>query len=412
MDAHARLYALQKVLAHSKSSAFYRQRIPDAPIESLADFRQIPLLTKDDVRSQSPFGLVCAPRERLFQYHESSGTTGTPSSVWFTKRDLAQIHQRISRCGVQFTPQDIVLIRFPYALSTISHMMHQTAQMQDACVVPADSRTTITPLPSVVRMLKQLQVSVLCCLSLNAVMIAEMAEMLGYDPKADFPYLRAICTAGEPLSPARRRLLTDIWGVPVYDNYGMTETGTIMVECEHHQAHIFDDLYHIEVLADDLTTEAAPGEIGHLVITTLQERATPMIRYLTGDRVRLIHQPCACGEPTTLHVYGRSADTLTIQGGQLDLWHLEEIVGHLPCRRFWAVAPTAAGLHYLVEQEREGVTIPTDLKAKLEQTYQIALTIELVPKGTLYDRREPMSFGMAGKPKYICTPDEITNLKA
>ena len=102
---------------------------------------------KEDLQNHSPYGFVAANKEDLLQYHESSGTTGQPISAWFSEKDLDDITTSINDCGVHFSKQDKVLIRFPYALSTISHFLHQAAQKNHACVIPADSRTTVTPMP-------------------------------------------------------------------------------------------------------------------------------------------------------------------------------------------------------------------------------------------------------------------------
>ena len=180
-------------------------------------------------------GLWLLKRKMLLQYHESSGTTGQPISAWFSEKDLDDMTTSINECGVHFSKQDKVLIRFPYALSTISHFLHQAAQKKHACVIPADSRTTVTPMPRVIELMRKLGVTVLACNPLQAIMLAEVAEIEGLHPIDDFPSLRAICTAGEPLTSYKRSLLQEIWGVPIYDNYGMTEVGTVMVECQYQQ---------------------------------------------------------------------------------------------------------------------------------------------------------------------------------
>jgi phenylacetate-CoA ligase len=404
MATSERLERINQVLRHARGSAFYRERLPGTPLRSWEEFLRLPFTTKEDLRKQSPHGLVCVPSQELLQYHESSATTGTPVSVWYSGDDLAEIQERFSEWGVGFMPGDRVLIRFPYALSTIGHFVHAAAQHKRACVIPADSRTTITPLPRVVELLRKLQVTVLATISLSAVMIAEAAEMAGFEPRRDFPHLRAICCAGEPLTQARRQLLEELWGVPVYDNYGMTETGPQAMDCREQQLHPWQGHFWMEVLDERLEKEVAPGETGYLVVTSLTRRASPLIRYLTGDRVQRLERPCGCGQTSTLRVRGRVEDLLWSQGRPLDLWELEEIVSQLPSRRFWRVNSAPDGrLHFVVERERDGDSLRPAVLSRLEEHHGVRLKVDLVPKGTLYDRKEPVSFGMTGKPIYVCT---------
>jgi phenylacetate-CoA ligase len=401
MTGLERLAAINQVLRHARGASFYRGRLPEAPLRSWEEFQRLPFTTKQHLREQSPHGLVCVPGERLLQYHESSATTGTPVSVWFTAEDLAEIREQLSRWGVGFKPGDRVLVRSPYALSTIGHLVQAAAQHRQACVIAADSKTTITPMPRVLELMKKLQVTVLASLPLVAVMLAEIAEMKGLDPRRDFPHLRALCCAGEPLTPARRQLLEQLWGVPAYDNYGMTETGPQAMDCPERQLHPWQDHFHMEVLDERLERAVAPGEVGQLVVTSLTPRATPMIRYMTGDRVRLLERPCACGQTATLQVLGRLEETLWLQGRPFDLWTLEELVSQLPCQRFWRVAPMPEGLHFVVEQEGDVRQVSAGLLERLERAYGARLRVDVVPRGTLYDRQELVSFGMEGKPLYV-----------
>lgn len=402
-----KLVVLNRVIQGSKNAPFYRARLPEVPLSTWADLKNLPLTTKDDLRRASPFDLLAVPREEVVQYHESSGTTGEPVSIWFTRDDVVYNAQQIARCGVGFCPSDIVLIRFPYALSAAAHMVHAAAQLRGACVVPAGGRTSVTPFPKVVDLMHRLGVTVLTCLSLQAVMIAEVAEMMGLKPRHDFPRLRAICAAGETLPPGRRKLLEELWGVTVYDFYGMTEIGTAVVDCEALVPHPIEDDFVFEILDDDLQSDVPTGEFGHLVVTTLKKRATPMIRYVTGDRARFVEKPCACGRTTALEIRGRQEDALHIDRVRLDLWDLDAVVSRLPCRRFWAAAPMPDGVHLVVEEETGREQLPDGLTALLEKEYRVKWRIDIVPKGTLYDRRQMFEIGLLGKPKYLYTAQEM-----
>ncbi|MFZ5634432.1 MAG: phenylacetate--CoA ligase family protein [Bacillota bacterium] len=411
MKPQEKLKALNQLLEHCKASPFYKERLPGGPLGSLEELKNIPVTTKEDLRQHSPFGLICVPRRELYQYHETFGTTGVPVSTWFTREDLRYNAREITMCGVNFNEDDTVLVRFPYSISAVAHMVHAAAQLKHACVIPVGARSTVSPFPRVVNLMQKLAVTVLACLPLQAVLIAETAEMLGLKPNRDFPHLRAVCTAGEPLSRGRRRLLEDIWGVPVYDVYGMAEIGTAVVDCEFSNPHPLEDYFIFELLDEELKTEVKPGKLGYLVITSLKKKATPIIRYFTGDRARIVEKECPCGEEFCLEIRGRREDTITVGSRVLDLWDLDEIVSNLPFRRFWVAGEAPEGLHLVVEEEKAGGDISPALVSALEKKYQMRLYIEAVPRGTLYDRSELLSVGVVGKPQYIYTAAEMVEKK-
>lgn len=410
MKPEDQLNILNQLMNHCKTAPFYRDRLPKQPLRSLEDFYRLPLVTKEDLRNNSPFGLICVPQSKLYQYHESFGTTGTPISVWLTRQDYMANAEEYANLGVNLGPNDIVMIRFPYALSTIAHIAMAAAHLCESCVVPAGARSTVSPFPRVVNLLRKLKVTVLACLPTQVILIAEAAELMGFNPKVDFPELRAICTAGEPLSPAKRKMLADIWRVPIYDNYGMTEIGAAVVDCEYGQPHPLDDYFLFEILQDDLKTHAGPGEIGFLVVTTLRRSGTPMIRYFTGDRARLVEKKCSCGKTKTLEIHGRIEHTIRVGARLFDLWDLEEIVAGLPCHRFWVVGPTPGGLQFVIENAST-MEVPPELLRRLEEIYHMKIQVRVVPKGTIYDRDELLSVGVVGKPQYIYTAQEMAKQK-
>lgn len=407
MTVAEKLTALNRTLQQCRKSRFYRDRLPARPLPSLEALQDLPLTTKADLRAASPFGLLCVPKTELCQYHESFGTTGTPVSSWFTRQDLEDNAWEVAVNGVGFAPGDIVLIRFPYAISAAAHVFHEAAKLKGACVIPASSRSTVSPFPRVITMMRRLEVTVLAGLPLQALLLAETAELGGRDPRADFPSLRAICTAGESLSPSRRNLLEELWGVPIFNYYGLTELGNVAADCRFGRLHPAEDFFLIELLRADFRTPAKPGEFGYLVITTLRRAASPVVRYLTGDRARWVPEACTCGKQGYLEVRGRDEDLLRVGDRVLDLWDLEQILSHLPCRRFWVAAPLPGGVQFVVEQEKPLDWIAPDLKKSLERKYRLSLSFQVVPKGTLYDRRELLSVGRVGKPKYVYTEEEL-----
>jgi phenylacetate-CoA ligase len=407
MDEQTTLAALNTVLQHCQKAPFYRERFSGEPLRSLAEFQRIPLATKAELRAASPFGLVCLDRSELYQYHETFWTTGPPVSVWLSKQDYLDNAAELRDWGVGFHPDDLVMVRFPYAISSIAHTVTTLAQQCGACVVPAGARSTVSPFPRIVDLLRKLPVTVLACLPLQALLIAETARLLGYDPRSDFPSLRAICTAGELLAPGRRQTVAEAWGVPVFDNYGMTEIGVAVVDCPLQRPHPQTDYFYFEILREDRQTPADPGETGLLVVTTLKRRGTPLVRYLTGDRARLVPGRCACGREMTLEIRGRTEDTVTVGGRRLDLWDIEEIVAALPHRRFWVAAADGDSLRLVVEADASETSLPPELLKNLEERFGIQLSVTVVARGSLYDRDELLAVGLVGKPQYIYTAQEM-----
>jgi len=141
MNQEEKLAALNSLLKHAQKSAFYQGRLPEKTLNSLTELRGLPLTTKDELRRCSPYDLLCVPRQELFQYHETFGTTGSPISIWYTKEDFLRSSQNLAYWGVNFGRDDLVLIRFPYAIATIAHLVHAAAQCRGAFVIPASSLT-------------------------------------------------------------------------------------------------------------------------------------------------------------------------------------------------------------------------------------------------------------------------------
>jgi phenylacetate-CoA ligase len=347
-------------------------------------------------------------RAELLEYHESFGTTGPPVSTWFTGQDLRENAAATAEWGVGFREDDTVMVRFPYAISLVAHAVHAAAQLKGACVIPAGARSTVSPFPRVVELMRKLDVTVLACLPLQALLIAETAEVLGLDPRRGFPSLRAICTAGEPLPKGRRGLLEEIWGKPLFDNYGLTETGVVALDCARGRLHPLLDRFILEVL-DDNMQPVKPGKAGWLAITSLRMRATPLLRFLTGDRARLVKEACLCGGEYALEIRGRKEAMIAVGARTFDLWDLDGIVARLPHRRFWAAGPIPGGLRFVVENDAEdgADAAAPDPAGRLEEEYRVKLRIDLVPRGSLYDRGDLLAVHPVGKPRYIYTAEEM-----
>jgi phenylacetate-CoA ligase len=347
----------QHQLAHSLSwaarSSFYRSRfVSKAPPSTFADLAGLPLTSKQDLREAYPFGLLAVSKERLATYHESSGTAGTPTASYYTAEDWLDLAERFARKSIGILPTDTFLIRTPYALLLTGHLAHAAGRLAGATVVPGDNRSLAMPYSRVIRVLRDLGVTITWSVPTECLIWAAAARAAGLDPCTDFPALRGLFVGGEPLTTARRRRLSRLWGVPVIEEYGSTETGSLAGECPAGRLHLWADRAIFEVYNPHTGRSSSEGR-GHLVVTTLYREAMPLIRYNLEDTVEVSYSSCDCGwELPSVQVLGRSAFGYPIGGILVTQHQLEEIVFGLPDEYevlFWRARAEASVLRIQIE---------------------------------------------------------------
>ena len=391
----------------AKKSPFYSERLKSIKISRVSDVISLPVTTKDDLRSNSPFGLLSVSHNKLSEYHESFGTTGVPVSSWLTKSDFDNYVDQVNRCGVEFNEKDVVLVRFPYAISVPAHIVHAAARRKGACVIPASSRTFISPHTRVIKLMQKLKATIFASLPFEAILLYETARLLGHDPKKDFKTLRAICVAGELLTQSKKELIERLWNCKVYNLYGTTETGNLAATCKKGNLHISSDHFFLEVL-NPKTLEPLPlGETGILVVTTLTREAMPLIRYNLGDMGRLFSSDvCSCKSiyPVLQH-FGRIDEAICYGQRFLPLGVLEEEILRFSERfksNFWIIILLKDRI--LVKIESENPKAKIDLKNplfELQSEIGVAINFELVPKGGLFAREKLLQVNPVIKPKYM-----------
>lgn len=321
---------LPDALARAARSPFYRRRFGTRVPRTRADLADQPVTTKQDLRDGYPFDLLAVEPAELATYHESSGTAGTPTPSFYTERDWEDLAERFARKSVGILPTDTFLVRTPYALMLTGHLAHAAGRLCGATVVPADNRSLAMPCSRVVRVLHDLQVSLTWSVATECLLWAAAATRRGWDPRADFPGLRALFTGGEALSPLRRDRIGRLWGVPVVEEYGSTETGSLAGQCPVGNLHPWADRVLFEVRDPDTGTFAIEGR-GRLVVTTLYREAMPLVRYDLEDTVEIRGEDCACGWGLpTIRVYGRAAFGHRVGNARVTQNDLEEAVFSLP----------------------------------------------------------------------------------
>jgi phenylacetate-CoA ligase len=328
----------------------HRSRMQEAGIEprdvrSLEDLGRLPFTLKSDLRDHYPFGLFARPRASLARLHASSGTTGKPTVVGYTLKDIgtwASLMARSLACaGVR--PGDVVHNAYGYGLFTGGLGAHYGAERLGATVVPMSGGSTERQ----VLLIRDFGARVLCATPSYALNIAEVAEREGVDLRAGS--LEIGIFGAEPWSEAMRREVEARLGIKAVDIYGLSEImgPGVAVECEAQDGlHGWEDHFIFEIIDPDTGRAVPEGKSGELVITTLTKQALPMIRYRTRDITRLARGRCACGRTHARlqRITGRNDDMLIIRGVNVYPSQIEAVLIGLE-----GLAP-----HYQLVVERRG----------------------------------------------------------
>ncbi|MGP4039126.1 phenylacetate--CoA ligase family protein [Gracilibacillus sp. D59] len=392
----------QEMYKRIQKSPLYKRKLADhtANRMELDQIKTLPLTTKKDLREAGIFGHLAVDRKEIAQYHESTGTTGVPSASWFTQEDLQIGGRQLKECGVRLTSDDLVLIRFPYAMALPAFLMQHAAWQTGAGVVPASGRTVVTPYPRVLNLLKDLSVTVMAGLPREMELLAEVARLGGAKPSKDFPALRAICVAGELMSDKRRKHIEKLWNVPVFNMYGSTETANIATMCEYGNMHIVEQDFFVEVLNENGSNYVEEGKRGFATITTLSHKGSPLLRYFNEDIISVEQGLCDCGrDGAKLVHYGRSKDRIRFGNTVLDAMDIQESVYSLsPAPDAWKVIEQEEGLHFLLDSHDSQKWSEENIRSFLSSRLKVPVTVEII---TMIDRIGLMDNTPSLKPVYI-----------
>ena len=298
----------------------YRQKMQERgiipeDINSLEDLKMLPFTTKQDLRDNYPYDMFAVPLEEIIRIHASSGTTGKPTVVGYTRRDIANWAELVARCLTMGGGQrdSVVQISYGYGLFTGGLGFHYGAEKLGAVVIPTSGGNTRRQ----VMLMKDLKTEILACTPSYALCIIETLEEMGI--KRDELNLKSGIFGAEPWSDNMRKELEEKLGIKALDIYGLSEVigPGVACECIEQQGlHIFEDFFIPEII-DPVTEEPLPeGEKGELVITTIDKEGLPVIRYRTRDITSLSYEPCACGRTHARigKLLGRTDDMLIIRG--------------------------------------------------------------------------------------------------
>ena len=312
---------------------FYQQKFtelnlrPD-DVRSLEDLRRLPFTTSDDLRAHYPDGLLAVPPEEPVRLHTSSGTTGKPKALLFSRKDIDNAAELVARSLVMtgLTNRDVFQNMMSYGMFTGGLMMHYGAEKVGCLVIPSGPGTSERQL----MLMQDFRTTATHILPSYALYFAGFLEQRGIDPRRDLAWRKAFIGA-EPYTEETRRKIEQALGLEVFNSYGLTEMNGpgVAFECrEQCGMHLWEDHFLLEII-DPQTGEPLPeGERGELVLTTLRREAMPILRYRTRDITRLLPEPCPCGRTHRRldRIMGRSDDMLIVRGVNIFPQQIERIL--------------------------------------------------------------------------------------
>jgi len=360
--AALQLHRLRETVARVSEVPFYKGIFaqegitPDA-IRSMDDLRRLPFTTKEDLRQHYPLGFLATPRAKVARIHGSSGTTGKPTFVAYTRRDIetwSGLCARFLWAG-GLRPHHMVQVAFGYGLFTGGFGLHYGIERVGAGVVPAAAGNTHRQ----IMLMQDLAAEVLICTPSYALNIAEVCRDEGIDPRS-LP-LKYGHFGGETWTEDMRAEIESSLGIEAFNNYGLSEVigPGVSGECEARGGmHIQEDHFIVECVDPETLEPVDDFSYGELVFTSLTKEAMPIIRYRTRDIAALDTCPCACGRTTARmnRVVGRTDDMLIIRGANVFPSQIEEAL-----LRVEGTAP-----HYLIEVDRPGALDELTVRVEVE----------------------------------------------
>ena len=305
---------LQQTLQRCMCIPFYKQRFAEIglkpeDIHTLDDLQKIPFTTKQDLREHYPFGLSAVPLEKVVRLHSSSGTTGTPTVILHTQHDLDEWANAVARClyMVGLRKGDIFQNSSGYGMFTGGLGFQYGAERLGMLTVPAAAGNTKRQ----IKFITDFGTTALHAIPSYAGRLYEVMEEMGIDPRRDTK-LRTLIIGAEPHSDEQRRRIEDMLGVKAYNSFGMSEMcgPGVAFECpEQNGLHIWEDYYIVEIVNPDTLEPVPEGEIGELVLTTINREAMPLLRYRTRDLTRILPGDCPCGR------HHKRLDRLKVRSG-------------------------------------------------------------------------------------------------
>lgn len=369
--------------------------VTPAAINSLRDIARIPFTTSDDLRAGYPAGLLATGRDRAIRLHTSSGTTGKPKAIFFSKKDIAQAAELVARCLTMTGTGsgDVLQNMMTYGLFTGALMMHYGAEKVGALVIPAGPGNTERQ----IALMQDFGTTAVHILPSYALYLATFMQQHGMDPKKALSLKRAYMGA-EPYSEKTRLKIEKLFGIDVYNCYGLTEMNGpgVAFEClEKNGLHLWEDNFIVEIV-DPVTGEQLPeGADGEMVLTSLCREAMPVMRYRTRDITRILGGKCPCGRThrRISRILGRSDDMIIVRGVNIFPQQIEQVLMGIRgvAQNYQIVLESLDELTIRVEIARDMfdgniehlLSMKSEIVEKIRSAVLVKPIVELLEPGTL-----------------------------
>jgi len=325
-----RLKKTVEIAAHSPfyGKIFNENNISADSIKSLEDLQRFPFTTKDDLRNNYPFGLASVPKEKVVRLHSSSGTTGSPTVVLHSQKDLDEWANQVARCMymVGLRDTDVFQNTSGYGMFTGGLGFQYGAERLGALTVPAAAGNSTRQ----IKFITDFGTTALHAIPSYATRLAEVFFEMGLDPRKDTK-LTTLCIGAEPHSEEQRKRIEELLGVKAYNCFGMSEMNGpgVAFECpEQNGLHIWEDYVIVEIMDPETLKPVKEGEIGELVLTTINREAMPLFRYRTRDLTCFLPGDCPCGRThrRIARLKGRSDDMIIVKGVNIFPIQIETIL--------------------------------------------------------------------------------------
>jgi phenylacetate-CoA ligase len=402
------LQRLQQTVARVyERVAPYRQKLDKAgvvpgAVRSLADLSRLPFTTSADLRESYPTGMLAVSLDETLRLHTSSGTTGKPKALFFSRQDLDNGAGLCARCFVAtgMNRQDVFQNMMTYGLFTGAFVTHYGAEKLGCLVIPAGPGNSERQL----MLMQDFRTTSIHLTPSFALYFADFLDKKGVDPRKDLALKRAFVGA-EPYTEETRRKIEEGLGIKVYNSYGLSEMNGpgVAFECVHQSGmHLWEDHFLMEIINPDTGDVLPPGERGELVLTTLCREAMPLLRYRTRDITSIIEAPCPCGRTSRRiqRMVGRADDMMIVRGVNIYPQQIERILMSVPKvgRNYLIVLDGLDEMTVKVELAEAGfdgqlehvVALQNEIGALLRAEILTKPKIDLVAPGTL-----PVSEGKA-----------------
>ncbi len=373
------------------------QKVHPDDIQSLDDVHKLPFMFKKDLRDNYPTKMFNVPKGEVVRYHVSSGTTGKPTLVGYTRDDLDYWTEALARSltSIGITNEDTVQVSYGYGLFTGGLGLHYGVEKVGATVLPSGTGGTERQLELMV----DLGVTAIACTPSYLIHMGDVAAQMGIDFRKDTK-LRTAILGAEPWTEGMRKHIEESMGVKAYDIYGTSEmAGPMFTECEERNGiHMQGDIVYTEIIDPDTEEVLEPGQKGELVVTMLKKQAMPMIRYRIKDLTYIMEEDCPCGRtsPKIARISGRSDDMLIVRGINVFPSQVEHTLMQIP----------EVGNQYMIIVNRNGalddmtvqveirpeafsdkmedmVALKKHIEAEMKKYLNIAVRVELRDQGSL-----------------------------